>query len=215
MDDQAQVDDLYEADEQGAALLLINPLHAAGPTFPQQNSPYSPVSRRFTAPIYLRPERLPEYAAAAADLRAEVDRLAASVPLGERIDRDAVWAAKLAALELLFPLRRPRPDADSSPALDAFATSNPRHPYADNARYWVGECDYDRRNWESARREFLRVVTDHPDGNKVPDAMVKVGLCQRMLRQDEEARRTFNAVMLTYPDSQAAAVAMKLLGEMP
>jgi TolA-binding protein len=45
--------------------------------------------------------------------------------------------------------------------------------------------------------------------------MVKVGLCQRMLRQDEEARRTFNAVMLTYPDSQAAAVAMKLLGEMP
>jgi 4-alpha-glucanotransferase len=110
------------AGEQGAELLLINPLHAAGPTFPQQNSPYSPVSRRFTAPIYLRPQDLPEYLAASPAIRAEIDRLAVGVPAGDRVDRDVVWAAKLAALELLFPLRVARRDVDTSPALEAFAT---------------------------------------------------------------------------------------------
>ena len=100
-------------------------------------------------------------------------------------------------------------------SFDAFAVAHPRHPYADNARYWVGECLYDARDFEGARREFMRVIRDHPDGNKVPDAMVKVALCDQMLRQPEDARRMFDAVMLTYPDSQAAAVAMRLLGEMP
>jgi tol-pal system protein YbgF len=97
----------------------------------------------------------------------------------------------------------------------AFVQRYERHPYADNAQYWIGECLYDRKDFDSARREFLRVVSEHPDGNKVPDAMVKVGLCNQMLQQPEEARRMFDAVMLTYPDSPAASVAMRLLGEMP
>ena len=104
---------------------------------------------------------------------------------------------------------------DAKKALGSFATKYPRHPYADNAQYWVGECFYDQKDYESARREFMRVVSDHPDGNKVPDSMVKVGLCNQMLNRTEEARRMFDAVMLTYPDSQAAAVALKLLGEIP
>lgn len=100
-------------------------------------------------------------------------------------------------------------------AFRGFVARYPRHPYADNAQYWIGECLYDRKDFEGARREFLKVVSEHPDGNKVPDAMVKVGLCNQMLQQPAEARRMFDAVMLTYPDSPAAAVAMRLLGEMP
>lgn len=93
----------------GAGVLLVNPLHAAAPTLPVEASPYSPVSRRFASPLYLRPELTPEYAAADEAVRARVDELArgaraaggAATPDAERIDRDAVWAAKLAALELL------------------------------------------------------------------------------------------------------------------
>ena len=106
---------------QGAGLLLVNPLHAVAPVAPIQNSPYFPASRRFSSPLYLRPELLPEYAAAPAEVRARVDALAAGVPMGERIDRDAVWAAKSAALELLFGYARRRPDAESSRGLDDFA----------------------------------------------------------------------------------------------
>lgn len=100
-------------------------------------------------------------------------------------------------------------------AFRSFVKAWPRHPYSDNAQYWVGECLYDRKLWEEARREFMRVVTEHPDGNKVPDAMVKVGLCAQRMQQPDEARRMYDSVMLTFPDSQAAAVAMRLLGEMP
>jgi 4-alpha-glucanotransferase len=106
---------------QGAGLLLVNPLHAVAPVAPIQNSPYFPASRRFSSPLYLRAELLPEYAAASDEVRARVDALAAAVPMGEHIDRDAVWAAKSAALELLFIYARPRPDAENSCGLDDFA----------------------------------------------------------------------------------------------
>ncbi len=106
---------------QGAGLLLVNPLHAPAPVIPIQNSPYFPASRRFSSPLYLRPELLPEYAAAPAQVRARVDELAAGVAMGEHIDRDAVWAAKSAALEELFAYARPRPDAENSSGLDDFA----------------------------------------------------------------------------------------------
>jgi TolA-binding protein len=45
--------------------------------------------------------------------------------------------------------------------------------------------------------------------------MVKVGLCDQRLEQWDEARRMYDAVMLTYPESPAAAVAVRLLGELP
>lgn len=107
--------------EQGADVLLVNPLHASAPTLPQQNSPYFPASRRFSSPLYLRPQMLPEYAAAPPDIRSQVDTLANSVPASDLIDRDATWQAKRAALQLLFPHRVERPDADASAALDDFA----------------------------------------------------------------------------------------------
>jgi 4-alpha-glucanotransferase len=106
---------------QGAGLLLVNPLHAVTPVAPIQNSPYFPASRRFSSPLYLRPELLPEYAAAPDSVRARVDALAAAVPIGEHIDRDAVWAAKSTALELLFGYAKPRPEAENSRGLDDFA----------------------------------------------------------------------------------------------
>src|SRR6195952_1983012 len=54
---------------QGAGLLLVNPLHASTPVPPLQNSPYFPASRRFSSPLYLRPQELPEYVAASDEIR--------------------------------------------------------------------------------------------------------------------------------------------------
>ncbi len=107
---------------QGAGLLLVNPLHAAAPVIPMQNSPYFPASRRFSSPLYLRPEQLPEYAAAPEQIRDRVDDLAGSVAMGELIDRDEVWKAKSSALEALFGCATPRPKAEDSAGLTDFAT---------------------------------------------------------------------------------------------
>ncbi|GAC1326182.1 MAG: 4-alpha-glucanotransferase [Mycobacteriales bacterium] len=95
----------WSGGEHGAGVLLCNPLHAPSPVLPVEPSPYYPSSRRFRSPLYLRVEQTPEYAAADAQTRTAVDAL--RVPAGgDRIDRDRVWTAKLAALELLWPSAR-------------------------------------------------------------------------------------------------------------
>jgi len=87
--------------DHGGDVVLVNPLHAVSPTAPMQPSPYFPASRRWLNPVYLRVEDLPEYHAAEAGVRRHVDALR-PVGLTDRIDRDAAWSAKQAALELLF-----------------------------------------------------------------------------------------------------------------
>lgn len=119
---------------QGAGLVLANPMHAGPPVPPLDPSPYSPSSRRFRAPQYLRPEATVDYLAAPQDVRDQVDALAATqhaANTAERIDRDPSWAAKEQALAALFA--RPAPDrvavldrfiAEGGEALEGFALFN-------------------------------------------------------------------------------------------
>ncbi|MET7714360.1 4-alpha-glucanotransferase [Streptomyces sp. NPDC005407] len=93
----------------GAGFVQVNPLHAAVPGAPTDPSPYRPSSRRFPDPVHLRIEDIPEYAYVCArdrqrldELRDEAARLRESVlEKGALIDRDAVWALKRAALEIV------------------------------------------------------------------------------------------------------------------
>ena len=65
----------FVADGHGAGLILLNPLHAITPTLPVPSSPYSPSSRRFANPLYLRVADTDEYRRADPALRAQVDAL--------------------------------------------------------------------------------------------------------------------------------------------
>jgi 4-alpha-glucanotransferase len=95
----------WSARDLGAGFVLINPLHAAEPLPPVSPSPYLPMTRRFTSPLYLRIEDIPEYRQLSDEQRARIDALAA--PLRARnatsdlIERDEVWTAKRAALEII------------------------------------------------------------------------------------------------------------------
>lgn len=92
----------------GADYVLVNPLHAAAPTAPMEPSPYLPTSRRFVSPLYLRVEAIPEFAFLAK--RGKVHKLREAVRAKERksaiIDRDGAWAAKRAALKMVYKVRR-------------------------------------------------------------------------------------------------------------
>ena len=78
--------------------MLINPLHAAEPSGRMEPSPYLPTTRRFQNPIYLRVERIPEYADLSAADRATVASLRAALQQDlvglDAIDRDTAWVAK-------------------------------------------------------------------------------------------------------------------------
>ncbi|WP_370936403.1 4-alpha-glucanotransferase [Amycolatopsis sp. cg13] len=90
------------AAELGAGVLLVNPVQAISPAHPVERSPYSPSSRRFANPLYLRVTDTEAFARADEDTQRQVRALAPD-PIGELIDYDAVWTAKRAALELLRP----------------------------------------------------------------------------------------------------------------
>ncbi len=104
----------WSAAELGAGFVLINPLHAAEPQPPVSPSPYLPMTRMFTSPLYLRVEDILEYGALEAEDKRAIDLIAAPLRAANRtadlIDRDTVWAAKRAALELIskVPLSEPR-----------------------------------------------------------------------------------------------------------
>jgi 4-alpha-glucanotransferase len=108
----------WTAAEHGAGALLLNPLHAPSPTHPVQPSPYTPSSRRFANPLALNIEALDAYRLADPATRAEVDALRVAAPGSDsaaRVNHDLVWAAKRAALELLWrsagrPAPRELPD---------------------------------------------------------------------------------------------------------
>src|SRR6266702_7059047 len=95
----------WSGGDLGADFVLVNPLHAAEPRPPVSPSPYLPMSRRQISPLYLRIEDIPEYQRLTAGDRARVDALAAPLRAASTsaalIDRDAVWAAKRTALELI------------------------------------------------------------------------------------------------------------------
>ncbi|WP_051808481.1 4-alpha-glucanotransferase [Actinoplanes subtropicus] len=99
-------------------LVLLNPLHAITPTLPVPPSPYAPSSRRFANPLYLRVSDTAEYRRADPALRAKVDRLKPAT--AELIDYTAVWQAKRAALEMLWPLAG-EVDLTADPGLLDFA----------------------------------------------------------------------------------------------
>ena len=89
--------------QRAGQFAVINPLHAQAPVTPVEPSPYYPSSRRFHDPLYLRVEDVPEIAALDASARdAALSRAATAQPDADRIDRDAVLAAKLGALEQAF-----------------------------------------------------------------------------------------------------------------
>ena len=104
----------------GAAFVLVNPLHAAEPVPPVSPSPYLPMSRHYLSPLYLRIEDIAEYAALPARKRDRIDDLGkplrAASGTAALINRDVVWTAKRAALDVIrtMPL---------SPARNAALTS--------------------------------------------------------------------------------------------
>ena len=91
----------WSASALGAGAVLLNPLHAPLPFVPQESSPYFPSSRRFRNPLYLRVEEAPGAAEAGLDLPQQA-ALGRALTAERRIDRDAVFRLKMAALDGLW-----------------------------------------------------------------------------------------------------------------
>ena len=164
---------VWSARELGAGFVLVNPLHAAEPLPPVSPSPYLPMTRRFTSPLYLRIEDIPEYGRLPAPERGRVDALGAPLrarnSVSDLLDRDAVWTAKRAALEIIHavPLterrrdqyeryrQREGSDLDSWSAWCALAEQ-----HGTDWRKWPHEARAQRSGAEVIERYHLRAAAE-------------------------------------------------------
>jgi 4-alpha-glucanotransferase len=118
----------------GAGLLVVNPLNAPTPVPPIQPSPYFPSTRRFRDPLALRVEEVPGADAVAADL-APLAAAGRALNDGARIDRDRIFALKMAALTAIWAANPPTDGLDAYRAAQGaalrewatFATIAERH----------------------------------------------------------------------------------------
>lgn len=101
--------------------------------------------------------------------------------------------------------------AEGAAALRAFLARSPRHDFADNAQYWLGEAHYAQRDYPTALVEFRAVIETYPRGNKVPDALLKVGYCYLALGQPDRSRAVLEQVVTLYPKTEPALMAAKRL----
>jgi 4-alpha-glucanotransferase len=179
----------WSAAELGAGFVLVNPLHAGEPLPPVSASPYLPMTRLFTSPLYLRVEDIPEYEALSPAAEFAIQDLAAPLKAANRspdlIDRDAVWQAKRAALELISkaPLSRPR-----QAAYDQF-----RAERGIDLRYWSAWCALAERHGA--------------DWRSWPAELTEPGRACQAVDDDPKLRRAaeFHAWLQWHADEQLAA----------
>lgn len=89
-------------------------------------------------------------------------------------------------------------------SLQAFLQSGPAVDYMDNTLFWMGECYYGLGEYDAALGFFQRVVSEYPDGNKVPDSLLKVALTYERLQNVASAREVLTVLTQTYPNTDAA-----------
>ena len=140
----------------GAGMVLINPLHAALPLLPQEASPYSPSSRRYLNPLYLRIEEVPEAARLGPDLQ-RLATLGHALNEDRHIDRDRVFRLKQEAFELLWS----RFDGDSD--FDRFrkGEGTPLHQFA----VFCALAEKHGANWRQWPLSYHR--PDSPDVERI------------------------------------------------
>lgn len=97
----------WSTSEHGAGVVMTNPLNAAAPGVPQQASPYSPTSRIYRNPLYLRVTEVEGAREHLANLE-DFERRGEALNREPLIDRDRIYRLKMEALNALWPHVRER-----------------------------------------------------------------------------------------------------------
>ena len=119
--------------------------------------------------------------------------------------------AEQQAYQSTFDLLKSGRYEDATIAFQQFIAEYPAGSYADNAQYWLGETYYITRRFEQAVQEFERLVSAHPNSQKLTHALLKIGYAHDELGNEAEAERVLGELMERHPQSAAAALARKRL----
>jgi tol-pal system protein YbgF len=108
-------------------------------------------------------------------------------------------------------------DGDLDGARQGFATFLRDHPDSDlspNARYWLGESHYGKKDYKQAIDSYDRVELDFPQSEKVPAAILKKGYAYLAMKDKKRASSAFKQVVTLYPRSPEAGKASDKLSQL-
>lgn len=95
--------------------------------------------------------------------------------------------------------------------LRRFASSNPRHPLADNALYFAGVGLMGLGDYKAAADAFDNLLDSHPAGDAVAQGLLRLAECRVRLSQPADAKALYQRVVKTFPGTEAAAQAEQRL----
>ena len=96
-------------------------------------------------------------------------------------------------------------------ALSIFIDLYGNTEFIDDAIYWLGESFYSQKKYNRALREFEKITTEHPNSEKLIEAILKTGFTQFELGDMKESINTLNELIRNYPDSSASRLAEEKL----
>jgi len=115
------------------------------------------------------------------------------------------------AYDAAFKSLRAGDYVQASRGFRAFIQQYPNHALTPNAYYWLGESYYVTMNYPVALEAFQHLLSQFPQSDKAPDALLKVGYSQIELKQVDAAKATLGQVATKYPGSKAAGLAQERL----
>jgi tol-pal system protein YbgF len=84
-------------------------------------------------------------------------------------------------------------------AFEAFLKKFPKDRRAGDARYWLGESQFQRQRYDAAASNFLDLSTKNGNHPKAPEALLRLGQSLAALNQKEMACATLAEVGRKYP----------------
>ena len=97
---------------------------------------------------------------------------------------------------------------------ESFLKKHPGNNLAPDAWYWIGEINYDRKNYEEAINNYKKITEEFPVASKIDSAILKMGLCYLQTGDNVKAKARFKEVLEIYPNSASAIIAKQKLDGM-
>lgn len=100
---------------------------------------------------------------------------------------------------------------EAQAAFKRYLDKYPQGELAANARFWLGDCFYNQREYEAAILEFQRCIADYPRNAKSAATLLKQGMAFEQIKEYDTAKLIFLKLTTDYPNSDEAAAAQKRL----
>lgn len=95
-----------------------------------------------------------------------------------------------------------------------FLEEYPNSTLAPNARFWLGESYYGKKDFQRAIDAYDKVEIDYPGSEKVPAAILKKGYAYLAMKDKKRASSAFKQVVTLYPKSAEAGKASDKLTQL-